>query len=565
MKLSLRPSALVLNFFMFVGLAIIWTAFAPTSIGGGASYVMVNGISMEPGYHLGDLTVMRRAPDYQVGDIVTYRDSKMQAYVIHRIIGVNQDHFILKGDNNHWIDAYRPTRDEIIGKLWIHIPKLGRVFRWLRAPLNLALTVGLLGGVLMINMIKPDPRKREKHSAGGSGDMLEGGLYLFGVLTLVFLGLAIFAFTRPLTRPADKIKYQQESRFTYSATGTPVIYDTNVVRSGEPVFPRLTCFLNIGFTYNILGDQLQNVSGTHQLVARVVDEQSGWQRTIPMNQPAAFTGNTFSSGSTLDLCQIVALVNTLKQETGMITNMYMLEIIPKVAMTAASAGTQISDSLEPKLVFRFDEVHFSLSTPKGQDDPLNLTRQGAAQNPNMQANTLSVLSIELSIFTVRMLALLGLGVSAGGLAILGMRVFSAAQQGQEALIRLRYGALLVNVYERDLEPASTLIDVTTIDELAKLAERHNTVILHMRLNFLHCYLVQTNGITYRYLFSAGRRNTPVIEPQRREMVEYAFDMTQPRIVETGPAEVIRQGHVTGREYHVNHEARDTVIMRRIKL
>jgi signal peptidase I len=565
MKYSRRPSALVLNFFMFVGLALIWTAFAPTSIGGGASYVMVNGISMEPGYHLGDLTVMRRAPDYQVGDIVTYRDSKMQAYVIHRIIGVDQDHFILKGDNNHWIDAYRPTRDEIIGKLWIHIPKLGRVFRWLRAPLNLALTVGMLGGVLMINMIKPDARKREKHSAGSSGDMLEGGLYLFGVLTLLFLGLAIFAFTRPLMRPADQIKFQQESRFTYSATGTPVIYDTNVVRSGEPVFPRLTCFLNIGFTYNVSGDQLQNVSGTHQLVARVVDEQSGWQRTIPMNQPAAFSGNTFSTGSTLDLCQIVALVNTLKQETGMRTNMYMLEIIPKVAMTATSAASQISDSFEPKLVFRFDEVHFSLFTPKGQDDPLSSTRQGAAQNPNMQANTLSVPGIELSIFTVRMLALLGLGISAGGLSILGMRVFSAVQQGQEALIRLRYGALLVNVYERDIEPASRLIDVTTIDELAKLAERQNTVILHMMINFLHFYFVQCNDVTYRYMFSAGKQNTPVIEPPCREMVAYTFDVDQARIVEPQSRETDLFDYVVNKSQIAHAEVEETVIMRRIKI
>lgn len=565
MKYSLRPSALVLNFFLLVGLILIWTAFAPTSIGGGASYVMVNGISMEPGYHLGDLTVMRRAADYQVGDIVTYRDSKMQAYVIHRIIGIEQDQFILKGDNNHWIDAYRPTRDEIIGKLWLHIPKLGRVFRWLRAPLNLALAAGLLGGVLMINVIKPDSRKREKHPTGGSGDMLEGGLYLFGFLTILFLGLAIFAFTRPLTRPADKIKYQQESHFTYSATGTPVIYDTDVVRSGEPVFPRLTCFLNINFTYNVSGDQLQSVSGTHQLVARVVDEQSGWQRTIPMSQPTGFTGNTFTTASALDLCQIVALVNTLKQETGMRTNMYMLEIVPQIAMTAASAGAQIADSFEPKLVFRFDEVHFSLFTPKGQDDPLNFTRQGAAQNPGVQANTLSILGIQPTVMTIRMIGLLGLAFSAAGLSILGMRVFSAAQQGQEALIRLRYGALLVNVYERDIEPAATLIDVTTIDELAKLAERHNTVILHMRLNFLHCYLVQANGITYRYLFSAGQRKSPLIEPQRREMMEYAFDMTQPRIVEARAAEDIRQGFIARHDKYVNPQARDTVIMRRIKI
>src|SRR5688572_1474569 len=107
------------NIILAVSLVAIWIAFAPATLGGKVSYVIVNGISMEPGYYLGDLTIMRKAATYQVGDVVTYHDAEMQAYVIHRIIGVDQDRFILKGDNNSWIDAYRPTHEEIIGKLWI--------------------------------------------------------------------------------------------------------------------------------------------------------------------------------------------------------------------------------------------------------------------------------------------------------------------------------------------------------------------------------------------------------------------------------------------------------------
>jgi signal peptidase I len=163
MEKSRSLLAIILNIILMIGLAAIWIIFAPTSLGGRVSYVIVNGISMEPGYHLGDLTIMRKALTYQIGDVVTYRDAEMQAYVIHRIIGVDQGQFILKGDNNSWIDAYRPTHEEIIGKLWIYIPKLGKTFKWLRAPLNMALTIGLLGGGLMVSMIrKPITWKMEK-------------------------------------------------------------------------------------------------------------------------------------------------------------------------------------------------------------------------------------------------------------------------------------------------------------------------------------------------------------------------------------------------------------------
>src|SRR6266498_1401342 len=545
MRKSLHSSSVITNLMLLIVLTAIWIAFAPTKMGGRASYVVVNGNSMEPGFHRGDLVIVRAVSIYSVGDIVTYHSAELNAFVIHRIIAIEQDHYIFKGDNNSWIDTYRPTRNELIGKLWIHLPKVGKAMEWLRLPIHMSLITGLLGGILMAsNMIKPNQRgKRKSNSSGNFGGMLEGGLYLFGFLALCFLGLSIFAFIRPLTRPADKIQYQQESQFAYSATGTPVIYDTEVVRSGEPVFPRLTCFLNVAFTYNVLGGQLQGVSGSHQLVARVLDEQSGWQRTIPMNQKTAFNGNSFFTMSTLDLCQIVSLVNTLKQETGLRANTYTLEVITQVVLTANAEGNQIVDSFEPKLVFKFDDVHFSLSTPKGQADPLRVSKQSSANNSNLEVNTLSILGWEPTIGAIRMIALLGLALSFSGLLIISIRIFMTAQQSQEALIRLKYRALLVNIYERDLMPASTLIDVTTIDELAKLAERHNTVILHMTLNFLHYYLVQCNGLAYRYVFSTGKRGFAEIEPPRKQITSYVTDVNENSMVEVEPSEDELFGYV----------------------
>ena len=560
-----RIPAVITNLLLAVGLLAIWVAFAPARLGGQVAYVIVNGMSMEPGYHLGDLTIMRKAATYQLGDIVTYHDAEMQAYVIHRIIGVDQNQYVLQGDNNSWIDAYRPTNEEIIGKLWFYIPRLGRIFKWLRSPLNLALTMGLLGGVLMAGVLKkPSQRGKGKSNLQGSAyENFAFGLYLFGSLALVFLGLSIFVFVKPLTRSAENITYLQESHFSYSATGTPVIYDTEVVRSGEPVFPRLTCFLNIAFTYAVTGTQLQDVSGQYQLIARVMDEQSGWQRTISMNEPTSFSGSSFSAASNLDLCQIVSLVNTLKQETGLRANNFTLEISPQVVLTAHALGNQINDSFEPKLVFRFDEVHFSLSIPNGQDDPLYLSRQSSKENSNLEPNTISLLGWEANIGTVRVIALLGLALSLSGLAFVGLRILGATQKSPEALIHLKYGGLLVNVYERNLTPASMLVEVTNIDELAKLAERHNTVILHMALNFIHSYIVQCNGLTYRYVFSTGRRGMGEIEPPRQEVINYVSTESTISGPEGNEEDLFR--YVINNNRTTRTEVTDTVIMKKIRL
>ena len=526
MKPLNRQSSIIVTllslFLSFTG----WMILAPTQLGGSVTYVIVDGNSMEPGFHLGDLLLVRTEPIYRVGDAVTYQNAELGRFVFHRIIGTELDRFIIKGDNNSWVDSYNPNQDEIIGKLWAHIPKLGKAIEWIRVPINLAITMGLLGGVLMFDMIKKPTQEKGKNKPSqkflGKG-MNEGGLYFAGFLTLLFLGLSIFFLTRPLTRATGNIPYQQEGYFFYSATGTPGVYDTDLVRSGEPVFPKLTCFLNIGFTYNLLADHLQEASGSYQLYARAFDSQSGWQRTIPLNPKTAFSGNTYSSVSTLDLCQVESLANLVEQETGLHPNTYTLEIISHVELTGKIAGNQISDTFDPSLVFKFDKAHFYLAANNTQADPLRTSKESMAGGSGLQPNTLSVFGLQPSVWSIRLISLVGLALSLTGLFIAGMNIYNAAQQSQELLIKLKYGSMLVDVYEKSLEPTSTLIDVTSMDDLAKLAERQGTMILHMTLNFLHYYLVQNNGTTYRYVISAGKKGIIESDSDHNELLKTTAD------------------------------------------
>lgn len=370
-------------------------------------------------------------------------------------------------------------------------------------------------------IIQPTHRgKRKNKPSGNFGGLLEGVLYLLGFLALAFLSLSIFAFTRPLTRATENIQYQQEGYFFYSATGTPGVYDTDMVRSGEPVFPKLTCFLNVGFAYNMSGIQLQGLSGSHQLYARVLDEQSGWQRTIPLNPETSFNGASYFTVAPLDLCQVESLVALVEQETGLHPSTYTLEVVSHVAVTANAAGKEIKDSFDPTLVFKFDEVHFYLAPNSAQEDPLRFSKPGMAGSAETQANTFSILGLEPTVQTTRVVAMLGFGFFLFSLLAVGWYIFNTARQSEEALIRLRYGALLVDVYERSLDPASPVIDVTSIDDLAKLAERQNTMILHMTLNFLHYYLVQSNGATYRYVISTGKSGSAEVEPAQKKTLKY---------------------------------------------
>ena len=162
---------------------------------------------------------------------------------------------------------------------------------------------------------------------------------------------------------------------------------------------------------------MQNISGTHQLYARILDAQSGWQRTIPLIPKTAFSSNSYSTIAIVDLCQVESLVVLMEEETDLRASTYTLEIITNVAMTANVAEQSINDSFESNLVFRFDKVHFYLAENPGQD-PLRASKEGLASST--EANTLSLLGWKPTVLTLRALALIGSGtlparVSACGL------------------------------------------------------------------------------------------------------------------------------------------------------
>ena len=125
-------------------LLVAWTTLAPTALGGAANYVITQGSSMEPGVQRGDLVVLRAQDHYRVGDVVAYRSRDLKRTVLHRIAARDGTRFVLKGDNNTWIDPEKPRRSDLLGKRWLVIPRVGDLLTPLQVPRNAALVAGLV-------------------------------------------------------------------------------------------------------------------------------------------------------------------------------------------------------------------------------------------------------------------------------------------------------------------------------------------------------------------------------------------------------------------------------------
>jgi signal peptidase I len=499
-------------------LGVAWVVFAPTRFGGQAAYVIVSGISMEPSFHRGDLAILRVADDYAIGDVVTYRHPAIGP-VIHRIIERDGDRFIFKGDNNSWIDEYHPTQDELIGKLWIHLPTAGVLVEQLRIPHNMAALVAVMGVMVMTTGTRNVSRRPRRQSfqrsallnvrfvVGGranarsdspraaGGTAASNGDLLFVLATIAFaaLLLAAFAFTRPITRSTlEDISYTQNGTWSYSAAAPAGLYDGDVARTGDPVFRRVSNSVAIHFDYQFGADQPIDPSGTYRLMAELSDA-SGWKRTIELKPTTSWSGRSFAVDGTLDLAHIQALIDNFEQQIGTQHPQYMLAVVPDVRVQGRLAGEALNDDFAPRLEFQLDQQELRFQ----KESALQPVKPGLLKRPREQANTIVLLGLALEVARARQIALVVLALALSCGALLALRGRGATGNDEAARIQRKYGPLLIDVRESSAL-AGAVVEVAMIDDLARLAERSGRMILHEIEQGVSRYVVQDDGVAYCY-------------------------------------------------------------------
>ena len=124
--------------------------------------VTTRGISMNPLYYQGDLVVVQRTGDYKVGDIIGYHSAKLRdSIVLHRIIEVDEGHFVTQGDNNSFIDPDRPTEADVVGEAWLHVPKVGSLLGGGRRNV----LFGVVGVLVAAGSMHPRRRRSRRRTA----------------------------------------------------------------------------------------------------------------------------------------------------------------------------------------------------------------------------------------------------------------------------------------------------------------------------------------------------------------------------------------------------------------
>ena len=495
--------------------AVAWVLFAPQPLGGQASYVILNGNSMEPGMSRGDLAIVREKRTYQVGDVVTYRHPEIGP-VIHRIVAVEEGRFVLQGDNNGFLDGYQPTSSEVMGRLWVHIPEVGGWMSRFNSPWYLT---GLLAfaflGMGAVGKKQTTPRRgragrpaptprNEQRGQSSMKQLLHNWQDTVSVLGVAGLALGILgwvAFQRPMTHevPAN-IPYTQEARFDYSAASADGrVYDEGRAMAGEPVYRRLSEAVAFTFSWSLKAEGAAAVSGTHRLVAEIGD-QNGWRRTIELSPETSFTGSQAVVSGVLHLREVEGLIALLEAQSGVKNERYAVVIRPAVSAGGTIDGTPFEAAFSTPLAMSLDSVQLRMERPAADSSPLTPKSTGNVTTLQTERNTVDVLLFSIPVGVARSVSLAGIGVV---LALSGWLAIVAVQQNRPTrstgglAVPARYRGPMVTVAASPARRAD-YVDVASIDDLGRIADRIGGIILQEARPGYHAFFVRDLDVTYRF-------------------------------------------------------------------
>jgi signal peptidase I len=485
--------------------AAAWASLAPSSLGGSTSYAVVHGVSMEPRLHEGDLVLVRPASDYGVGDIVAYRNRDLGAVVLHRIVGIHDGRYVFEGDNNGFVDSYRPQKSELVGRRWLRVPGAGRLVVWLRVPRNAALLAALAALLLVAGGAEGAARRRrsrveevpEPRPTPAPQEGVRTAASALAVAAAAFALLGLLAFTRSTTRAAvDPTLYTHRGSFAYTAAAPRgrLVYGAPAVRTGQPIFLRLAQTARFSFDYAFDSRAAHSLAGSGALEARV-EAADGWSRTIPLARDTAFDDDRAQLQGVLDLRRLQTLVAHVDEQTGVPNATYSLAIVPRVRVHGVVAGRAIRSTFAPALRFTLNSVELALQTASSGKPAGTLRPTQAGAGVRSEARTLALGGLRLRVATARRVAVGGLVASLLALLAVGFLLLPV-RGGEAARIGARYGSWLLPV---EAPPAlRDVVDVVTMDALVRLAEHHDRPVLHVTSDGGDEYLVAIEEIGYRY-------------------------------------------------------------------
>jgi hypothetical protein len=328
---------------------------------------------------------------------------------------------------------------------------------------------------------------------------LESYRLVFFVLGGLALALGVFSLLQPtnISLP-DNITYQHVGIFTYSANSPSEIYTDGKLKSGEVIFPAVTCQVDLSFYYAFSTSEPVVLQGTSQWTAEL-SSANGWKQTVLSEPILSFNESTLSSNVKLDVCQLNERIQTVEELTGVDNYQYTLTISPNVRVYGEVGGESFEGDFPASLVFIVESNQIYLSKEESQDDPLHPTQSGELVRWTNFVNNLSILSLNIPVPLARWIALGTLIVCL--IALLLPEIILKGTQVSDEMKKAKqlFGERLVSIGNISIDPSSHLIQVENLSDLVTLADLLGEKVLYKLTDQDATYYVVSGRTVYHYI------------------------------------------------------------------
>jgi len=490
----------------------LWVGLGPTQLGGAVSYVVINGNSMEPDFQVGDLVITRRSVDYNLDQRVVYKHPQI-GYVFHRIVDENASGFILKGDNNDWLDTYQPSTSDILGKYWFDIPGAGNIIVSLRQPSIFVLFVLLISLILASIFLLPEnilrkrkkgKRKRmnEKQPPRTNGVNQQEILLLLLIIAITSIIISIFSFSKPITIYIDdNITYKHIAEIEYSANDPAGIYDQPGVITGDPVYPGLECNINLSFSYDLLFIPPTGANGTiinGEITLRSeIEDDDGWTRTFLLIPEYKFSDTSVNAHPSLNICRILDLVAEKELKTGVDGGSYRLSILPEIELSGMVGGKPFQEDFLPEIQFQLDDMVFRVAN---NGEGLKQEVEGTITREREISNFIMIFNRQVEVLLMRRIAITMLGLTILAAIYPAWSFINEWKISGSSRIRIQHQPIMIDIKAGSIKLKNfTVIDLESITDLKKLAERYGAMMMHEVRGNKHSYLITDENFLYRFV------------------------------------------------------------------
>lgn len=316
-------------------------------------------------------------------------------------------------------------------------------------------------------------------------------LITLAVLTLISITSTLYAYQQPIYQTVIFGTYQQYGIYNYTAQLKPnIIYNKTILTPNEgTLYTNIVNYVNITFTYTFMstpGPTDQTVQ--HQILIQL-ESPGKWARNLTIIEARELFQLTDDLNFTFQINpkKVAELVEKIENETGLSSPNYRINISPTIHVKANTTVGIIEDTFNPKLTIAFVQdpsigKYIAIWPLKNSIEKII----GAEQ------------ILQSWVLNLRIASIIFVMVSASGLTIMTrLHIKTKPKVKTIAKIIAPYKDIVAETTQSPPE-TNTVIEVKSLEDLAKIADIMNKPILYLGNEKVHNFYVIDDKITYQH-------------------------------------------------------------------